>query len=76
MRSLRGVIFRSVNEQVLQAPQSDRSEDTGGIDGNGVLRVNLLSFEVLFQCKRYHGSVGRQHFETFGGRWLVEVTRA
>jgi restriction system protein len=25
----------------------------GGIDGIGVLRVNLLSFQVFFQCKRY-----------------------
>ena len=34
-----------------------RSGD-GGIDGAGVLRVNLLSFHVRFQCKRYSGSVG------------------
>jgi restriction system protein len=29
----------------------------GGIDGIGVLRVNLLSFQVFFQCKRYKDSV-------------------
>src|ERR1700712_2839564 len=29
-----------------------RSGD-GGIDGTGVLRLNLLSFQVLFQSKRY-----------------------
>jgi restriction system protein len=29
----------------------------GGIDGIGVLRINLLSFRVFFQCKRYKGSV-------------------
>lgn len=34
-----------------------RSGD-GGIDGIGVLRVSLVSFQVLFQCKRYKGSVG------------------
>lgn len=35
-----------------------RSGD-GGIDGVGVVRVaGLLSFPVLFQCKRYRGSVG------------------
>jgi len=33
-----------------------RSGD-GGIDGAGVLRVNLLSFHVRFQCKRYTGAV-------------------
>ena len=30
----------------------------GGIDGVGVLRVNLVSFQVYFQCKRWKGSVG------------------
>ncbi len=31
----------------------------GGIDGYGVLQINeLVSFRVLFQCKRYEGSVG------------------
>jgi restriction system protein len=30
----------------------------GGVDGLGILRVNLVSFTVLFQCKRYQGSVG------------------
>lgn len=34
-----------------------RSGD-GGIDGVGVLRVNLVSFHVLFQCKRWKSSVG------------------
>lgn len=35
-----------------------RSGD-GGIDGVGILEVNpLVSFKVLFQCKRYAGSVG------------------
>jgi restriction system protein len=29
----------------------------GGIDGIGILKVNLVSFTVLFQCKRYKGSV-------------------
>ena len=30
----------------------------GGIDGIGILRVNLLSFQVFFQCKRYKDSSG------------------
>ena len=30
----------------------------GGIDGKGIVRVSgLLSFHVIFQCKRYKGSV-------------------
>jgi restriction system protein len=39
----------------------------GGIDGMGVLRVNLLSFQVLFQCKRYKGSVPAKDVRDFRG---------
>ncbi len=30
----------------------------GGIDGIGVLQINLVSFQVYFQCKRWIGSLG------------------
>jgi restriction system protein len=43
-----------------------RSGD-GGIDGTGVLRLNLLSFQVLFQSKRYRGSVGAPTVRDFRG---------
>ena len=43
-----------------------RSGD-GGIDGAGVLRVNLISFHVRFQCKRYTGSVGAPEIRNFRG---------
>ena len=43
-----------------------RSGD-GGIDGAGVLRVNLISFHVRFQCKRYAGSVGAPEIRNFRG---------
>lgn len=39
----------------------------GGIDGIGVLRINLLSSQVLFQCKRYQGSVGAGAIRDFRG---------
>jgi restriction system protein len=39
----------------------------GGIDGIGVLRVNLVSFHVLFQCKRWKGSVGASVVRDFRG---------
>lgn len=48
----------------------------GGIDGTGVLRVNLLSFHVLFQCKRYSGSVGAPAVRDFRGPWSGAPTRA
>jgi restriction system protein len=44
-----------------------RSGD-GGIDGIGILQVNpLVSFKVLFQCKKYAGSVAPSHVRDFRG---------
>ena len=44
-----------------------RSGD-GGIDGRGIARIHgLLSFHVLFQCKRYRGSVGPGDLRDFRG---------
>ena len=44
-----------------------RSGD-GGIDGIGILQVNaLVSFKVLFQCKKYAGSVTPSHVRDFRG---------
>ena len=39
----------------------------GGIDGLGVLRVNLVSFQVYFQCKRWKDSVGSREIRDFRG---------
>ena len=40
----------------------------GGIDGHGTLQVNpLVSFRVLFQCKRYKGSVVPKQVRDFRG---------
>jgi restriction system protein len=39
----------------------------GGIDGIGVLRMNLVSFQVLFQCKRWQSSVGPSVVRDFRG---------
>ncbi len=43
-----------------------RSGD-GGIDGVGVLRLALLSFQVYFQCKKYKGSVSPGAIRDFRG---------
>ena len=37
----------------------------GGIDGVGLLRVNLVSFQIYFQCKRWKGSVGAKDIRDF-----------
>ncbi|CAO3416998.1 restriction endonuclease [Azospirillum argentinense] len=39
----------------------------GGIDGIGVLRITLISFQVLFQCKRYKDVVGAGAIRDFRG---------
>lgn len=44
------------------------SSGDGGIDGYGTLQVNpLVSFKVLFQCKRYSKSVSPGHVRDFRG---------
>ena len=43
----------------------------GGIDGDGILQVNeLMSFRVLFQCKRYQGAVGAKEIRDFRGAMI------
>jgi len=47
-----------------------RSGD-GGIDGIGILQVNaLVSFKVLFQCKRYRGAVSPSQVRDFRGAMM------
>lgn len=50
-----------------QVGVTGRSGD-GGIDGRGIARINgVMSFHVLFQCKRYKGSVGPGEVRDFRG---------
>jgi len=40
----------------------------GGIDGHGILKINpLVSFKVIFQCKRYIGSISSSQIRDFRG---------
>jgi restriction system protein len=40
----------------------------GGIDGKGIARLSgMLSFHVIFQCKRYQGAVSASHVRDFRG---------
>ncbi len=43
-----------------------RSGD-GGVDGVGLLRMNLVTFQVYFQCKRWKGGVGPKEIRDFRG---------
>ena len=51
----------------IQVQVTGKSGD-GGIDGVGISRINgFLSFHVLFQCKRYQGSVTASQIRDFRG---------
>lgn len=51
----------------VQVEVTGRSGD-GGIDGRGIIRINgLLSFHVVFQCKRYQGAVTASQMRDFRG---------
>ena len=50
-----------------QVEVTGRSGD-GGIDGKGIMRLGgLLSFHVIFQCKRYQGAVSASQVRDFRG---------
>jgi restriction system protein len=72
LRNLRPDAFERLAQRILREAGFIKVEVTGrsgdgGIDGIGVLRVNLLSFQVLFQCKRYQSSVGSGAIRDFRG---------
>ena len=51
----------------IQVEVTGKSGD-GGIDGRGVVKLgDLLSFHVIFQCKRYAGSVSASTVRDFRG---------
>lgn len=51
----------------VQVEVTGRTGD-GGIDGKGIVRVGgLLSFHMLFQCKKYQGSVSAGAIRDFRG---------
>lgn len=51
----------------VQVEVTGRTGD-GGIDGKGVAKINgILSFRVVFQCKRYKGAVGAGEIRDFRG---------
>ena len=54
----------------IQVEVTGRSGD-GGIDGKGIMRLSgLLSFHVIFQCKKYQGSVTAKDIRDFRGAMI------
>lgn len=51
----------------VQVDVTGRTGD-GGIDGTGIIKLNgIISFHMLFQCKRYKGSVSSSEIRDFRG---------
>lgn len=54
----------------VQVEVTGRSGD-GGIDGKGIIKVGgLLSFHVVFQCKKYQGTVSPSQVRDFRGAMI------
>lgn len=73
LRELPAEGFERLSQRLLresgftQVVVTGRSGD-GGIDGYGILQINpLVSFRVLFQCKKYSGVVSPSHVRDFRG---------
>ncbi len=72
LRGMEPTAFERLCQRVLRESGFTKVEVTGrsgdgGIDGSGVLRINLISFHVRFQCKRYSGPVGAPAIRDFRG---------
>jgi len=51
----------------VEVEVTGRSGD-GGIDGHGIIKLNhLIDYPILFQCKRYKGSVPSKEIRDFRG---------
>ena len=68
--------FERLCQRLLREADFEKVDVTGksgdgGIDGIGILRINhFVSFKVLFQCKKYAGSVSSGHVRDFRGAML------
>ena len=72
LKNIEPAAFERLSQRLLREAGFVKVEVTGrsgdgGIDGVGVLRLNLLSFITLFQCKRYAGTVGPGTVRDFRG---------
>lgn len=62
---------RLLRESGFQHVTVTGKSNDGGIDGIGILQVNaLVSFKVLFQCKRYAGTVNPSQVRDFRGAMM------
>ncbi|MDG2018551.1 MAG: restriction endonuclease [Porticoccaceae bacterium] len=73
LQSLHPSSFEILSQRLLRELGFTNVEVTGksgdgGIDGVGVIKIGgVLSFHIVFQCKRYSGSVSSSHIRDFRG---------
>lgn len=75
LKRLPPTAFERLSQRLLRESGFTKVEVTGrsgdgGIDGTGILALSLMSFPVLFQCKRYQGSVGAGAVRDFRGAMM------
>lgn len=76
LQSLPGSGFENLCQTLLREAGFESVTVTGksgdgGIDGVGILQMNpLVSFKVLFQCKRYSGSISPDKVRDFRGAMM------
>lgn len=76
MQSIEPSAFERLSQRLLRELGSSNVEVTGksgdgGIDGVGVIKIGgVLSFHVVFQCKRYTGSVSSGAIRDFRGAMI------
>ena len=73
LQSIPSDAFERLTLRLLRESGFTQVEVTGksndhGIDGKGIIRLNgLMSFHMIFQCKRYKGSVSPSEIRDFRG---------
>ena len=81
VRDIAPAAFERLCQRILREAGFTKVEVTGrsgdgGVDGIGVLRLNLLSFPAMFQCKRFAGSVGASFIRDFRGAMTGRTEKA
>jgi restriction system protein len=62
------LIQRFLREKGFSQVEVTGKTGDGGIDGKGIAKINgILSFHVVFQCKKYQGAVSASHIRDFRG---------
>ena len=62
------LIQRILREKGFSQVEVTGRTGDGGIDGVGIAKINgILSFHIIFQCKRYTGKVGAKDMRDFRG---------